>query len=249
AIAVTAPESAELTVDGEPVGRAPLASPIDVLPGRHEVTSTTTSGTKTETVTVALGTTAKVLLAAQRPSAPPNAVLEPDRGASASPSSESPVSPSGPASRTDEATGVFSPPATTWPVYAAGTIGLASFTVAIVLSGIGTNADRNVTNATNALGRNGKSAAACSDPASAGDPTIASTCSTLSSGQRTSNDVKTPFAVTLAVGAGTTLFALGWYFFAPKAHGSTETTGALPLRVAPTVGARGEPGATVDIRF
>jgi hypothetical protein len=249
AIDVTAPESAEVSVDGEPVGRAPLPSAIDVLPGRHEVTSTTTAGTKTEIVTVAAASTVKVRLAAQRPSAPPNAVLEPEHGTGAGAPSDSPPGPAGPPIRESRTTSVFSPPDTSWPVYAAGAVGLLSFTAAIVLSGLGTNADRNVTNAEGALTRNGKSPGTCSDPASAGDATIASTCSTLHSGQRTSEAVKTPFAVTLAVGAGTTLFALGWYFFAPKAPGSTDAMGTRPVRVAPLVGPRGEPGATFDLAF
>jgi hypothetical protein len=247
AIEVTAPESAEVSVDGEPVGRAPLASPVDVLPGRHEVTSTTTAGTKSETVNVAALSTVKVRLA-QRATAPPNAVSEPDHGASTSAASDSPSGPMGPPASTEsEASSVFSAPQTSWPVYAAGAVGLASFTAAIVLSGIGANANRNVTNASDALTRNGKSPDTCSDPASAADLTIASTCSRLRSGQRTSDDVATPFAVALGIGAGATLFALGWYFFAPKAQGSTETMGAV--RITPQIGLRGEPGASVDLRF
>jgi hypothetical protein len=248
-IEVTAPEGAEISVDGEPAGRAPLPSAIDVLPGRHEVTSTTTSGTKSETVTVGAASTVKVRLAAQRPSAPPSAVLEPDHGTAPGASSESPSGPAALPAGASQSGSLFAPPNTSWPVYAAGAVGLVSFTAAIVLSGIGANADSNVTNASDALMRNGKSPDTCFDPASAGDLTIASTCTTLRSGQRTSDDVKTPFVVTLAVGGGATLFALGWYFFAPKAHGATEVMGKLPVRIAPRVGPRGEPGASFDVQF
>lgn len=251
AIEVTALEGAELGVDGEPMGRAPLASSIDVLPGRHEVTSTTTSGTKSETVTVAVGAVVKVRLVAQRPSAPPNAVLEPEPAAAPSGSSDSSSSPAGSASADGASGGFFAPPETSWPVYAAGAVGLVSFTAAIVLGGIGTNADRNRANAADALTRNGKNPDTCFDPASAGDPTIAGTCTTLRSGQGTSAGVKTPFVATLAIGGGAMLFALGWYFLAPKRHGSTEVVGALggPLRIAPLVGPRGEPGASLDLAF
>jgi hypothetical protein len=250
AVDVTAPEGAEVSVDGEPAGRAPLASPVDVLPGRHDVSSTTTSGTKAETVTVSVGATVKVRLAAQRPSAPPNAVLEPERG----PSGGAPGGATqGIASSSAEGTttSMFTPPETSWPVYVAGAIGLASFTAAIVLGGIGANADRNTESATAALLRNGKSPDSCNDPASAGDPTISGTCSTLRSGQRTSDDTKQPLLVTLAVGAGTTVFALGWYFLAPKARVATEAMRSPlgPLRMTPVVGPRGEPGARLDVTF
>jgi hypothetical protein len=236
AIEVTAPESAEISVDGEPAGRAPLLAPIDVLPGRHEVTSTTNAGTKSETVTVGMGAIAKVRLAAQGRTAPPNAVLEPERGTYAPPAAAAP------ASSEESSSGIFAPPATTWPVYAMGAIGLVSFTTTIVLGGMGANADHNVTNATNALARNGKGPESCGAP----DASIAATCSTLASGQRTSSNVKTPFAATLAVGAGATLFAMGWYFFAPKAQ-SAEPHGAAHL--TPSIGPRGEPGASFEVSF
>jgi hypothetical protein len=245
AIEITAPEGAEITVDGEVAGRAPLAAPVDVLPGRHEVTSTTTAGTKTETVTVGLGAIARARLATPGRSAPPNAVLEPERGPS-SPANAPPApqTPEEPASA-----GIFAPPETTWPVYTMGAVGLVSFTTAIVLGGIGANAGHNVTNAEDALARNGKGPQSCAAP----DPTIAATCSTLASGRRTSSDVKTPFAATLAVGAGATLFALGWYFFAPKAGAkepsATTTTTTSTTVFTPLIGPHGEPGATLEVTF
>jgi hypothetical protein len=48
------------------------------------------------------------------------------------------------------------------------------------------------------------------------------------------------------VGAGATLFAMGWYFFAPKAQ-SAEPHGAAHL--TPSIGPRGEPGASFEVSF
>lgn len=243
AIDVMAPEGAEISVDGEVVGRAPLGGPIDVLPGRHEVTSTTTAGTKSETVTVGLGAIAKARLGAQgRAAPPPNAVLEPEHGSSRpTPAAATP----GASADESASSGIFAPPATAWPVYAIGAVGIVSFTTAIVLGGIGANADHNVTNASDALARNGKGPESCLAP----DPAIAATCSTLASGKRTSSDVKAPFAATLAVGAGATLFALGWYFFAPKATATTSKDSPSAVRVTPLVSPVGEPGAMLDLVF
>jgi hypothetical protein len=216
-----------------------------------------------EAVTVAIGAVTKVRLAAQRPTATPNAVLEPESrgsgGSSADGSSPNDGAAGGGAGGAagsggngrSEGTGVFSPPNTTWPVYTAGAIGLVSLTAAIVLSGISTNASRNVSNASDALTRAGKSPDACADPSSVGDATIGSTCSTLRSGQRTSDDVKSPLIATAVIGVGATAVALGWYFFAPKGHDAAPAVGVLggPLRVTPQLGAHGETGASFDLRF
>jgi hypothetical protein len=120
--------------------------------------------------------------------------------------------------------GTFAPPASVAPVYVAGVIGLGGLTTAIILRGIGANADRNVSAANDALARNGKSEAAC-----ATDATLASTCAALHSGERVASSLKTPFVASLAVGIGASLVALGWYFFAPKATRVTATGSGLIL--------------------
>ncbi|MDB4940841.1 MAG: Thiol-disulfide isomerase [Labilithrix sp.] len=203
ALEIAAPDGAEIAVDGEPAGRAPLAAPIDVLPGRHEVTATTAAGTRTEAVDVKVRSLAKVRLGTARAAAtssPPAVAEAPD------------AVPEKPAPR-PAAPGLLSPPESMLPVHLAGAVGVAALTTAIVLAGMGTNADRNLETATDALARNGKSLTACGG---AFDATIAATCRTARSAAQTSADVQGPFVASLAVGAGATAFALGWYLFASK---------------------------------
>lgn len=54
-IAVTAPKGLSVTVDGEPAGLAPLADPIDVLPGRHVVVASGPNGSSSIDVEVLAG--------------------------------------------------------------------------------------------------------------------------------------------------------------------------------------------------
>ena len=216
-IEIVAPDGADVAVDGEPVGRAPLPAPIAALPGEHAVTITTAAGAKLANIEVKAGMVARLKLAGSGPPPPPPsavsaAPLEPEEHAA--PKRPPPPEPTAP--------GVFAPPATIAPVYVSGVIGLGALSAAIVLRGIGANADRNTSVALDALGRNGKDASACTGTV---DATLASTCSSLRSGERASAAVKGPFAATLAIGAAGTLFALGWYVLAPKS--------------APKVGAHG----------
>lgn len=231
AIEVQAPEGAEITVDGEAAGRAPLAGPVDALPGKHVVTATTSSGSRSESVDVTLTTVAKVHLVA--PAAPPPSVVSaPEEHAVAKEEGRAP-SPANP-----EAPGLFAPPAHPAPAYVAGALGVASLSVAIILRSVGANADRNVDTATEALARSGKTLSACRKP----DATVASACESISTGTSTSSSVQTPFVATLVVGAGATVFALGWWMFASKASAEART------RVVPTVGTTGA-GAQLDLAF
>jgi hypothetical protein len=233
---ITAPEGADVQLDGEPLGRAPLGAPVDVLRGRHTVTSTTASGTKTESIEASPGTVTKVKVGTSDPAAPaPNAQSEPEpeHAAVAAP----PPPPAEP--------GIFSMPETPAPFYVAGAIGVVSLTVAAVLRGIGSNAERNAAVASDALSRTGKDPSACGGTV---DPTLASTCSSLSSAQQTSTSVQTPFLTTLAIGAGATVFALAWFFFSSKSSGETKASRTLVVPQA-SIGTHGEVGGSLDLRF
>lgn len=211
-IEVTAPDGADIAVDGEPAGRAPLAAPIPATPGEHAVTITTASGAKLANVDVKAGMTSRLKLAASGPPPPPpSAVSE-----SLPPSADEAKPPAPPARKeptVPEEPGFFAPPSTMAPVYVSGVLGIGALSAAIVFHGIGANADRNVAVASEALARNDKSPSACDSET---DAATQSACASLARGQRISADTRTPFLGTLAVGLGATAFALGWYFFAPR---------------------------------
>jgi hypothetical protein len=139
------------------------------------------------------------------------------------------------------------------PVYAGGVIGLSMLTVAIVLKGIGANADRNAGVANDALTRAGKDPSACN--ASSLDITLQNTCSHLASAERASSDVKAPFVITLTGGVVATAFALGWYFYGDKTDPTADRGGRKQMRatpawgVTPEIGSRGEPGVSTRLSF
>lgn len=208
-IAISAPEGAELTVDGVVVGHAPLRRAVDVTPGRHEVTMSSAAGTKTESIEVAQGATAEIKLVpprtAVRAAPPPRAAGE----------HEAP-----------EHVPWYAPPNVTAPTYVAGAVSVVSLTAAFVLGGIRVNAERNASTATEALVRANKNPASCNDGrALAADPTITGICSTLRSADNTLAQTRTPASVALWVGVGAAAASLGWFFLAPKGGASTEARG------------------------
>ena len=219
-VEIIAPDGADIAIDGEPIGRAPLAAPVAVQPGDHTITITTAAGAKLANVDVKAGMVSRIKLAGGT-TAPASAVS----GPAPAPAPHSDVAPTAPEPAlpaAPPAPGLFAPPDSIVPVYAAGVVGIGALSAAIVLGGIRANADRNTSVALDALGRNSKDATACTG---AEGGALAITCSSLRSAVRTSASVNGPFVATLAIGAAGTVFALGWYMFAPK--------------TAPRVGANG----------
>lgn len=68
-IALTAPKSSLIAVDGDEMGPAPLAEPVDVVPGRHLILARTGSGDQTTSVTVNAGQTLYATIGAPEPTA------------------------------------------------------------------------------------------------------------------------------------------------------------------------------------
>ena len=81
-ISVVAPKGLSLTVDGEPAGLAPLADPVDVLPGRHVVVASGPSGSSTAEIEVLAGQAASVTVGDGGENASTNVAGAPRRTAS-----------------------------------------------------------------------------------------------------------------------------------------------------------------------
>lgn len=225
-IAISAPEGAELSVDGAVVGHAPLKQPVDVAPGRHEVSMNTAGGTKTESIDVERGATLEIKLVPPRSAvrAPPPPPRTGDHEEARSPA-------------------WYAPPDVTAPTYAAGAISVVSLTAAFVLSGIRVNAERNASTATEALVRANKNPASCNDGrALAADPTIGDVCGTLRSAQNTLDQTRGPASITLWVGVGAAAASLGWFLLAPKS--AQKSTGERPAAPSFAVGPLVAPGTT-----
>lgn len=238
-IEIVAPEGAQLAVDDAPVGRAPLAAAIDVLPGKHVVSSTFEGSTKTETVNVSAMELARARLGTATPATPaaPASPRTPAPATVAPPVAE-PGPP--PLAAPKDSPGLFSAPETPAPAYVATAIGLTALTTAIVLHGMGVNADRNVAVGRETLARSGNDASACADP----DAAIAPTCASIADARQESSSLATPALVAAGAGAGATLFALAWWMFATKEIDPAKT-GARP---SPSVSVSSG-GAQLRVRF
>ena len=119
----------------------------------------------------------------------------------------------------------FTPPRTMWPVYAAGVVGLAGVTAAVVFGSLSDNARRAVEVADGALVRGGVTRARCAQP-TAGSP-FETACADIRRNEAASRSLGGALPVSLAIGLPALALAVGWYFLAPKESGA-EAPGAEP---------------------
>jgi hypothetical protein len=213
------PEGAEVTIDGERV--ALPEAPVDVMPGQHTVVVTHREEKKTLTVDAVPGTTVEA-----KPSFIPKALVPTE-------TTRSRPKPPPPPSREEQESGqtasILAPPATTWPVYAAGVIGLGGLATAAILGGLQANASHTVDVATETLTRNGKRIGSCTsgtgwataDGQNEDDEKkkYEETCLTLQRNEQAARDRESALGLSLIIGLSATALAAGWFFLAPKEHG------------------------------
>lgn len=242
-LAFDVPDGAEVTVDGEKVDPT---KPYDVAAGPHTVVVTHREEKKTIEVEAQAAKTSDV-----HPSFVPKAIIPAD-------TRTRPTLPPAPSPAEPESPSILAPPATKWPVYTLGAIGIGGLATAAVFGGLAANARHGVEVSQQTILRNAPAGADCSRPASFEDKTAGTgiakfqeTCDTLARQQHFATIHQSVFQTSLIVGLAGFAGAVTWFLVAPKEGAKTEEPakdGAPSLLLAPWAGPGGG-GATVQGRF
>ncbi|MBX3228224.1 MAG: hypothetical protein KIT84_26635 [Labilithrix sp.] len=235
ALKLDIPDGAEATVDGEKVD---VKAPITVAAGQHTVVVTHRDETKTIEVDAPAGKVTDV-----RPNFVPKAII-PTADTRTRPK-EAAVTTSQSATAESEESRLFTPPTTTWPMYAAGAIGVGGLVTAAIFGGLAANARHGVEVANETLARNARPGASCSRPASFDDPAkgqtieeFQETCDTLATQQRWASTHQGVFTTSLVIGLAGFAGAITWFLVAPRPGGDAKEKGAESV-VVPWVGPMG----------
>jgi hypothetical protein len=216
------------------------------MPGPHTVVVTHREETKTEKVEAVPGTTVDV-----KPTFPPKALV-PAADTRTRPTPPPPPPPA-PGNVPHESPSVLAPPATTWPVYVTGAIGLGGLASAAIFGGLEANASHAVDVASQALVREGKSPAQCAQGIKGPDNDVkryVDTCVTLQRNQLLQKTHASVLKTSLIVGVSGMVVAVAWFLLAPKERAdSPASAGRLERpRLVPWVGV-GTGGATFEAGF
>ncbi len=224
---VNAPAGAEIDIDGDRIGTAPLPEAVDVDPGSHTVKSSSDS----RTVTVAAGQIEPVKLSAPAVAVtPPADEATPAQAPAPVPVAQIPTS--GP--------GLFSAPKNTAPIWIGLGVGIAAGATAILFEVFKTqansNADSVASQITNTAHASGIAATRglCLNPPSMN---FQQACQTLRNDENLADTDTTIANVGLGVGIAGAAFSLGWYLFASKRDAAPAATAASGTFV-PIVGSR-----------
>ncbi len=245
-IEVSALAGADVFVDNERVGTAPLAEAVDVEPGSHMVKARTDE----LKVDVAAGQRVTARFGAGGPVAIPVVVAPPIPPPALPPVAPPPVAPpvaSGnpstfttmpPPPGADKKTSMLSPPATMIPVIVGAGVaiigaGLAIGVGVVAKSSAQTSADGKAADIRAHGGRQG----ICSSTVPAEVTRFGKACAALSEDNNTvdSDALVGNVGIGLAVAGG--VFAVGWYLLAPKAADKKIGTWQMPT-ISPILGTR-----------
>jgi hypothetical protein len=226
-IEVSAPTGAEITVDGDRVGTAPLTDLVDVEPGTHTIKAN--SDAKTLTVAGGQQVSAKFGPApsgAVLPTPPPptsGATDTPGDGSTSPTSTDQGSTSSTPVTADVHKQNLLAPPQSMAPVWVGIGIGAAGFATAILFAVFKSKANDSYTSIQTEIRNTPGHPSTCVgiSPTSR----FAGACSTLNDDYNTVNTDAAVANVGLAVGIVGAAFGLGWYLFAKKRDDSSPTQG------------------------
>jgi hypothetical protein len=246
-IEVSAATGADVTVDGDRIGIAPLTDPVDVEPGTHKVTVRSSDGTTdSRTVSVGAGQLASARFSTGNTSTvPPIGTPPPTTGGETNPpgGGETPGNPPAdkgtttntapPPASAEKKTNPLAPPQTMAPVWIGVGLGAAGFATAIAFAIAKSSAQSSATSVANEIEQAGGHSGTCANPVQR----FALACSTLADDNNKVNTDALIANIGLAVGITGAALAVGWYLFAPKRDaGAAPTQGAATATVTPLVG-------------
>jgi hypothetical protein len=258
---VSAPAGAEISVDGERVGTAPLVEPVDVEPGSRVVRMQAPDGTTdSQNVSATAGTKLPVRLGQQQAAAvPPPVPVAPvppatEPTAPAAEPTEPPVATETtgatptepPAVQVDSRkSNLFAPPANRIPSFIGAGVAVLGFGTAITFAIFKGVAQSNADDVENQIRQRGGGAGSC-DPA---QPVarFANACRQLQDNRDTVDTNATIANIGLGVGIAGAAFAAGWWLFSPKASPAAPAYGAR-TNVSPWIG-HGVGGMSVQGSF
>lgn len=232
-IEVVAPAGAEISLDdGEKIGTAPLAEPIDVEPGPHTVKSPTESvkviATVGQKVEAKLGGASSAVTPVPGPSS------DGSTGGAASDTPPPPVNETTPPPASDvhaKHTNLLSPPETMTPVYiglAAAGVGLVG---AIVFAAFKADAQSKADAVANDIRRAAElrgipAQGVCTSTNASIQKDFGNACQTLRDNNDKVDTNATIANVSLVVMGAGIITAAGWYLFAPKRDDAKSTAAA-----------------------
>ncbi len=226
-IEVGAATGAEVSIDGEKVGIAPLADPVDVEPGTHKVSVRAGEGNvDTKSVTVSAGQQVSAKFGppgsatGPTPTPPPT---EPPPETPPPPESTGPKEPPPPVPEKKAGRG---PPATIVPTIIGGVISLGGFVTAIAMLSSKSKAQDSATSVANEIVAAGGTQGTCYNPPSTSR--FYQACNTLASNNSNVNADALVGNIGVAVGIGAAAGAVLWYFLAPRREQPAPAPAAPP---------------------
>jgi Tfp pilus assembly protein PilF len=255
-IEIVAAAGSMLMIDGEGVGTAPLADPVDVEPGAHKVKA----GNEEQSITTVAGqkSTAKFGAGGGAPAPVPLPLPPPPTPTSNTPATpQPPPTDSGTAGSTaappptgaDNAgtaqpkKSLLAPPATMVPVYVGGMVALVGAGIAI---GVGVIAKSSAQNSADSVAseirKNGGHGPTATTPGSCGSTITADVtkfgkaCAALADDNNKVDTDALVGNIGLAIGVAGAAFAVGWYLFAPKKSAEPTTGTWKAPKITPILG-------------